>query len=66
MPTAAIEQQKKQIEAKGAVYCPLCTHTVEANVTYGPKSALVTPGQRCARCSSPLDAGYVIRINRAA
>jgi uncharacterized Zn finger protein (UPF0148 family) len=64
MPTTTIN--KKQFEAAGAVYCPLCTHTVEAKVTYTPKSAHVTPGQRCPRCSSPLDAGYVIRINRAA
>jgi hypothetical protein len=64
MPTATSE--KKQVQAQGAVYCPLCTHTVQADVTYTARSAHVTPGQRCPRCSSSLDAGYVIRMNRAA
>jgi hypothetical protein len=64
MSTAIIE--KKEVKAPGAVYCPLCTHTVQATVTYTSRSAHVTPGQRCPRCSSSLDAGYVIRVNRAA
>jgi hypothetical protein len=66
MPTVTTDQQKRTFELNGAVYCPLCTHTVEAKITYGPKAARVTPGQRCPRCSSSLDAGYVIRVNRAA
>lgn len=65
MPAATIDK-KKTIHAQGAVYCPLCTHTVQADVTYTPRSAHVTPGQRCPRCSSSLDAGYVIHVNRAA
>jgi hypothetical protein len=64
MPTATIN--KKQVQAQGAVYCPMCTHTVQATVTYGPRAAYVTPGQRCPRCSSSLDAGYVIHVHRAA
>jgi hypothetical protein len=53
-------------EAKGPVYCPICTHTVEVMVTHSGKHALVTPGQKCPRCSGPIDAGYVIRVDRAA
>jgi len=53
-------------EAKGSVYCPLCTHTVDAIITYSSRNAIVTPGQKCPRCSSSLDAGYVLRIDRAA
>lgn len=67
MPTVTIDKKPAQVkEAKGAVYCPLCTHTVDANVTYTARSARVTPGQKCPRCSSSLDAGYVIRVERAA
>jgi hypothetical protein len=65
MPTATIDK-KKERQAQGAVYCPLCTHTVQANVTFTPRSVRVTPGQKCPRCSSSLDAGYVIRVDRAA
>lgn len=56
----------KKSEWKGGVYCPLCTHTVEANVTKTARGTKVVPGQRCGRCSSSLDAGYVIRVDRAA
>ncbi len=64
MPTATVEM--KRSEVKGAVYCPLCTHTVDANVTKTAKGTRVVAGQRCPRCSSSLDAGYVIRADRAA
>ena len=53
-------------EAVSAVYCPICTHTVEATVQYTRKAGRVKPGQRCPRCKSGLDAGYVLRIPRAA
>jgi hypothetical protein len=53
-------------EAMAAVYCPICTHTVDGMVTYSARSARVTPGQKCSRCSSSLDAGYVLRIQHAA
>lgn len=67
MPTLTIEQKAQPVkEAKGSVYCPLCTHTVDANITYTSRGARVTPGQKCGRCSSSLDAGYVLRVDRAA
>lgn len=53
-------------EATGAVYCPMCTRTVEVTVLYASKSAKVKPGQKCPRCAASIDAGYVIRYNRAA
>ena len=56
----------KSVEAKGPVYCPLCTHTVQVNVTYQGKMIRVTPGQKCPRCSSSIDAGYVLGQARAA
>jgi len=48
------------------VYCPLCTHTVPAEVVLKGKRMIVRPGQKCARCHSPIDAGYVFRRDRAA
>ena len=53
-------------EATGAVYCPMCTRTVDVTVQYAAKSAKVKPGQKCPRCAASIDAGYVIRFNRAA
>lgn len=49
----------KAHEAKSQVYCPMCTHTVEAMVTFAGKQAKVTPGQKCAHCGSSIDAGFV-------
>ena len=50
----------------GHAYCPICTHTVQVNITFAGKHARVTPGQKCPRCNSSIDAGYVIRMDRAA
>jgi hypothetical protein len=63
MPTTTPIPKKNEVMS--AVYCPLCTHTVQATVVYGQR-ARVVPGQKCPRCSSSLDAGYVLRIDRAA
>lgn len=48
------------------VYCPICTHTVPAEVVWRGKRMVVKPGQKCARCHSQLDAGYIIRADQAA
>jgi hypothetical protein len=53
-------------ETPGSVYCPLCTHTVDAQVLVTRKGMLVKPGQKCARCSSTLDAGYVLNFTKVA
>jgi transposase-like protein len=67
MPTITIDQNAKPVkEAKGSVYCPMCTHTVDAMITYNSRTARVTPGQKCPRCASALDAAYVFRVDRAA
>ena len=68
MSTVTMERQKtaQGKEAQGAVYCPMCTHTVDAKVAYGARAARVVAGQKCPRCSGSLDAGYVLQINRAA
>ena len=64
MQTVAID--KREHQAPASVYCPLCTHTVHATVTFTRHSAKVVPGQKCPRCASSLDAGYVFGVNRAA
>ena len=52
--------------SKALVYCPICTHTVEAEAGFQGKKPLVTPGQKCPRCASALDAGLVIQFREAA
>jgi len=47
-------------ETTGLVHCPICTHQVEARVLVGKKRPWVKPGQRCPRCGSSLDAGWVL------
>lgn len=54
------------METSGAVHCPICTHTVEARVVMSRKRSQVKPGQKCPRCSSSLDAAYVLGFGRAA
>lgn len=55
-----------QAEYSASVHCPICTHTVHATVLAQGKSVRVKPGQKCPRCSSALDAAYVLRFDRAA
>lgn len=55
-----------KIESKGYVHCPICTHTVEAQVVSMGRHAIAKPGQKCPRCGSTLDAGFVLRMDRAA
>jgi transposase-like protein len=53
--------------AKGSVYCPICTRTVEAQIAMNAKKRVcVKPGQRCAHCGSSLDAAFVLEYDRAA
>jgi uncharacterized protein (UPF0212 family) len=66
---AVISQEKPEIrqhQYKGYVHCPMCTHTVESQVVARGRSVFVKPGERCPRCNSALDAGYVLRIDQAA
>jgi transposase-like protein len=64
-----ITATKKPVEirtAQAKVYCPICTHTVDATVRTDGRRAKVTPGQKCARCSGSIDAGVVMYIPQAA
>jgi hypothetical protein len=53
-------------DAAARVHCYICTHTVPAAVLVDRRSAIVKPGQKCARCGSSLDAAAVVEIDRAA
>jgi uncharacterized protein (UPF0212 family) len=46
-------------ESKGFAYCPICTHTVEAQVILAGKAAYVKPGEKCPRCASSLEPAVV-------
>jgi hypothetical protein len=50
----------------GEAYCPICTHTVPADIDLKGKFARVAPGQKCSRCASCLDVAIVIQIPEAA
>ena len=50
----------------GQVHCPICTHTVGADIDMNGKKPLVVPGQKCPRCASKLDAAYVLEVLQAA
>ncbi len=50
----------------GQVYCPICTHTVSAEIDTVNKRVRVKPGQKCPRCSTSLDAGIVVQLPEAA
>jgi uncharacterized Zn finger protein (UPF0148 family) len=64
--TTATPPRAPQFESKAFVYCPICTHTVEGIGVSDRKGAKVKPGQKCSRCSAALDAGYIMRLERAA
>ena len=60
-----IAAQAKNL-SRARVYCPICTHTVEAEVVPAGRRAIVKPGQKCAHCSASIDAGYIMWVARAA
>jgi transcription elongation factor Elf1 len=53
-------------EYAAEVYCPICTHIVQAVVVSTVKKTEVKPGQKCEHCRSSIDAGYVMRYPKAA
>jgi hypothetical protein len=51
---------------KGWVHCPICTHSVEADIVQRGRQLITKPGQRCARCGSTLDAACILRLDKIA
>jgi transposase-like protein len=60
-----IEKKTSTQEQIVPVYCPICTHSVQARVVFA-KRARVVPGQKCPRCNSALDAAAVLPYSQAA
>lgn len=50
----------------GQVHCPMCTHTVPADIDLKGKQPRVSPGQRCPRCGASLDVAVVVQVPEAA
>lgn len=50
---------------KAHVHCPICTHTVEADVESVGRRTRVIAGQKCHRCSASLDAAIVLQVLEA-
>jgi len=50
----------------GQVHCPICTHTVPAEIELRAKHAKVASGQRCPRCQSSLEVAVIVQIPKAA
>ena len=51
---------------KGQAHCPICTHTVPADIDMKGKYIRVAAGQKCPRCKSSLDVAVVVQIPEAA
>jgi len=51
---------------KGLAHCPICTHTVPAELDLKGKFPRVAAGQKCSRCGSSLDVAAVVQIPEAA
>ena len=45
-------QVRPTIEHNAYVYCPICTHTVEAEIQSHERRVFVRPGQKCPRCAT--------------
>jgi len=50
----------QQNHTHGLAHCPMCTHTVPAEIDLKGNHARVAAGQKCPRCHSPLDAAVVL------
>ncbi len=51
---------------QGLAHCPMCTHTVPAEIDLRGRWARVLAGQKCPRCSASLEVAVVVRIPEAA
>jgi len=50
----------------GRVHCPMCTHTVEADLELRGKRLRVATGQKCPRCRASLDVAVIVQVPEAA
>ena len=50
----------------GQVHCPICTHTVPAELDLRGKEPRVAAGQRCPRCGASLEVAVIVQVPEAA
>ena len=53
-------------ERTGEVHCLICSHRVPAQVMVDRRGARAKSGEKCPRCGSTLEAGYVLTLKPAA
>ena len=53
-------------ERTAEVHCLICSHRVPAQVVVDRRGAHVKHGEKCGRCGSSLEAGYVLALKPAA
>ena len=53
------------LERTAEVHCLICSHRVAAQVLMDRRGARVKSGEKCARCGSSLEAGYVLSLKPA-
>jgi hypothetical protein len=51
---------------QGLAHCPICTHTVPAEIDFKGKLPRVAQGQKCSRCGSSLEVAVVVQVPEAA
>jgi endogenous inhibitor of DNA gyrase (YacG/DUF329 family) len=51
---------------QGLAHCPICTHTVPADIELRGKVPRVAKGSKCPRCGSSLEVAVVIQVPEAA
>ncbi|MCU1329057.1 MAG: hypothetical protein JWN34_4427 [Bryobacterales bacterium] len=59
-------QAPRQETGRAHVHCPMCTHSVPAEVNYVKKRMVVKAGQKCPRCAASLDVAAVLYLLHAA
>lgn len=50
----------------GQVHCPICTHTVPAEIDLRAKQPRVAGGQKCPRCHASLEVAVIVQVPEAA
>jgi hypothetical protein len=51
---------------QGLAHCPICTHTVPAEIDLKGKFPRVAKGEKCSRCGSSLEVAVVVQVPEAA
>jgi hypothetical protein len=51
---------------QGLAHCPICTHTVPADIDLKGKVPRVAKGSKCPRCGSSLEVAVVVQVPEAA